>query len=102
MVFAPPRKTCGRCFNEMEDRREVGPAGTLVTYTVPAYREAIHPPESPFAFGIVKLDGADTGLTHLIGGFEDGSLKCGLRVEAVFKEQRQGNILDIRYFRPVE
>ena len=86
----------------MEDWREVGPGGMLETYTVPAYREDIHPDESPLAFGIVKLDGADTGLTHLIGGFENGALKCGLRVEAVFKEQRQGNILDIRYFRPVE
>jgi uncharacterized protein len=101
LVFVPPRKTCGRCFHPQMAWREVGRQGSLTTWTVPRYREDMHPLEPPFAFGVVKLDGADTGLTHLVGEFREGELRSGIRVEAVFREKREGNILDIRYFRPV-
>ena len=101
MTFIPPRKTCGRCFNAQMEWRELGRQGTLLTYTTPRYREDMHPLPAPFAFGIVKLDGADTGLTHLIADLQENQLKSGMRVEAVFREKREGNILDIRYFRPV-
>lgn len=101
MVFVPPRKACGRCFNQDMSWREVGPRGTLVTYTTPGYREDIHPLDPPFAYGIIKLDGADTGLTHLLSEYEEGQLKCGLRVAPVFSGNPEGTILDIRYFRPV-
>ena len=101
-VFVPPRKSCGRCFCPEMEWREVGPGGELVTYTVPRYREPIHPAESPFAHAIVKLDGADTGLVHIVAEFGTRQLKSGMRVEAVFREERQGNILDIHHFKPVE
>ena len=81
---------------------EVDTKGTLLTYTIVHYPLPIHPAEPPFAYGIVQLDGADTGLTHLIGEVDGQDLKIGMRVQAVFKEERQGNILDIKYFRPVQ
>jgi uncharacterized protein len=100
MTFVPPRKACGRCFNTQIAWREVGPRGTLMTYTIPRSAEAIHPLPLPFAFGIVRLDGADTGLAHLIAEYQEGRLKTGIRLEPVFREKGEGNILDIRYFRP--
>jgi len=45
-------------------------------------------------------DGADTGLAHLVAEYREGELRSGLRVEAVFREERKGDILDICYFRP--
>jgi len=101
MVFVPPRKTCGRCFHTSMEWRELGHQGSLITWTTPRYRENLHPLPPPFAYGVVKLDGADTGLTHLLAEFREGELRSGIRVEAVFAEPRAGNILDIRYFRPV-
>ena len=101
LVFVPPRKTCGRCFSQETAWREVGTEGTLLTYTVPGYTEEIQPQIIPLAYGIIKLDGADTGLTHLLSEFKEGELKTGLRVKAVFKEERAGNILDIQYFKPL-
>jgi uncharacterized OB-fold protein len=101
MTFIPPRKVCGRCFSEDMTWKELSSQGTLVTYTVPNYKEDIHPLPAPFAFAIVKLDGADTGLAHLVADFKEGDLKTGMRVEAVFADERQGSIMDIRYFRPV-
>lgn len=101
IVFVPPRKVCGRCFNAEMEWRELGNQGTLLTYTVPRYQDSIHPLPHPFAYGIVLLDGATTGLTHLLAGFHEGDLRTGIRVEAVFREDRRGHILDIMYFKPV-
>lgn len=101
MTFLPPRKACGRCFNTDMEWREVGPRGTLVSFTVPRYREPIHPDEETFAFALVKLDGADTALAHIVCDFHAGELRTGMPVEARFREDRKGNILDIRCFSPV-
>ena len=99
-VFVPPRKTCGRCFKQDLELRKLGSSGVLTSFTIPRRKSDLAPREGLFAYGIIKLDGADVGLVHLVAGFEDGALKTGLKVEAVFKEDRQGNILDIEYFRP--
>ncbi len=103
LVMVPPKKNCHRCFGELDDWVEVGPEGTLQTFTVVRYREPeLHPLKAPFACGIIKLDGADTGLTHLIAGAGLRALKEGVRLKAVFRSQPQGNYLDIRYFRLVK
>jgi uncharacterized OB-fold protein len=60
----------------------------------------LHPSEAPFAFVLVKLDGADTALAHIVvDGHE--RVKVGARVEAVWAEERTGTIRDIARFRLV-
>jgi uncharacterized OB-fold protein len=64
--------------------------------------EKLHPFSEPFAFVLVKLDGADTALAHVV---KDGldKLRVGSRVRAVWAddEQRQGTIRDIECFQVV-
>jgi uncharacterized OB-fold protein len=57
---------------------------------------------------LVKLDGADSALMHLLGevDLEDVEeatkrIQVGMRLEAVWREERVGGIQDIRYFRPL-
>lgn len=102
VVYVPPRSTCGRCFSLLHDWMEVSDQGTLETYTRVHYGTPVQPISSPFFYGIVKLDGADTGLPHFIGGTEGKEPRVGMRVQAVFKEERVGNMLDILYFKPIE
>ncbi len=62
--------------------------------------EGLHPFPTPFAFVLVRLDGADTGLAHIVT--EDlAKVKVGARVQAVWApdDQRQGSIRDIACFR---
>ena len=47
-----------------------------------------------------QLDGADAGLVHFINEIKPEDVKIGMRVEALFKEDRIGSILDIKYFKP--
>jgi uncharacterized OB-fold protein len=62
--------------------------------------EGMHPFASPFAFVLVRLDGADTALAHVVKDDLD-KLTVGARVGAVWAadDQRRGSIRDIAYFR---
>ncbi len=102
VVFVPPRTTCGRCFSQLQEWVEVGDTGTLETYTQVRYTTPVQPVAAPFYYGIIKLDGADTGLAHVVGGLKGQEPRIGMRVQAVFRENRKGNMLDIIYFMPVE
>jgi hypothetical protein len=86
----------------MSEWVELRDTGTLLTYTVTRYAVPdIQPLEPPFALGIIKLDGATTGLVHMLGEVNLGDISIGMRVKAVFREVREGNYLDIKYFKPI-
>jgi uncharacterized OB-fold protein len=100
-VFWPPRSTCGLCFSELTEVVEIGPLGTLETFTLVTYSEPMHPRRGPLVFGVIKLDGADTGITHFIDETEYEKIHIGMRVKPVFAREKKGNILDIQYFKPI-
>ncbi|RPI97169.1 MAG: Zn-ribbon domain-containing OB-fold protein, partial [Spirochaetales bacterium] len=96
-VYAPPRQMCGPCFYPMNegDMVEIGPMGTVVSYTRVEYDSAVMPRKYPSIYTLIQLDGADTALPHFLEcGAE--TVEPGMRVEPVFAEERKGNILDIR------
>ena len=64
--------------------------------------EGLHPAAAPFAFVLVRLDGADTALPHIVTEGLD-RLRVGSRVEAVWRPdgERIGSIRDIAGFRPI-
>lgn len=101
IVYVPPRSTCGRCFTILKDWVEVSDRGTLQTYTIVHYPTPAQPVPTPLIYGIIKLDGADTGLAHLVSEVDYERLRIGMRLKAVFKEERVGNMLDIQYFKPI-
>lgn len=100
-VIVPPQLFCKECFVDTDEWVEVGPVGTLVTFTVVYHKENHHPKEAPIAYGIIKLDGADTSIVHFLDETEVTKLEHGMRVRAIFAEERKGHILDIECFRPV-
>ena len=83
---------------------EVKPTGTVTAVAVvhePV--EGLHPFPTRFAFVLVRLDGADTALAHVVTeGAEQ--VRVGARVEAVWRpdEERVGSIRDIARFRLVD
>jgi len=101
IVFVPPRSICGRCLSSLEEWVEVSDKGTLQTYTMVHYASPVQPACTPLIYGIIKLDGADTALGHMINEVSYENLRVGMRVQAVFKEERVGNMLDILYFKPI-
>ena len=82
---------------------EVKPTG-VVTAVARVYRPIaqLHPCAEPFAFVLVKLDGADTALAHVVRDDLE-RLRVGSRVEAVWAPDadRTGSIRDIACFRVI-
>ena len=99
-VWVPPVKSCGECFALTDEWVRVKDTGTLESFTVAHYSHDMQPVKAPIAYGLIKLDGADGALLHLIAADDLGSLKAGMRVKAVFADEREGSILDIRHFVP--
>ena len=64
--------------------------------------ERLHPFTQPFAFVLVKLDGADTAFAHVVRD-DLGKVKVGARVQAEWKpdDERVGSVRDIAAFRVV-
>jgi uncharacterized OB-fold protein len=100
-VYVPARSVCKDCFAQLNEWVEVSNKGTLLTYTVCHQPNRVQPAEPPLVYGIIQLDGADTGFVHMMGEVEPEQLRIGMRVQAVFKEKREASILDIKYFKPL-
>ena len=103
LVYVPARSVCRDCFGELSEWVEVSHKGTLLTYTVACESNPIQPVSTPIVYGIVQLDGADTGFVHMLGEVDPEKLKVGTKVKAVFKvkKERVASILDIKYFKPL-
>ncbi|MFI6518738.1 Zn-ribbon domain-containing OB-fold protein [Spirillospora sp. NPDC050679] len=85
----------------------VGPVGTVTTWSWVAKPRKTHPLDRPFAWALIRPDGADTAVLHALdlGVFEEGAkpprfLKTGMRVRPRWRAERTGDIGDIECFRP--
>jgi uncharacterized protein len=77
---------------------EVGPGGEVVAFTWVAKPRAAHPFDRPFAWALVRLDGASTAMLHAVDAGSPERMKQGLRVRARFAKERKGFITDIECF----
>jgi uncharacterized OB-fold protein len=102
-TYVPARLFCERCFAELAADVEVGPGGTLVSFTIGFAGIEGEPLDRPVTLGLVRLDGADAVLLHYVLDPGDDPLEIGQRVELVVREpgRRTGSILDIEGFSQV-
>jgi len=74
----------------------VSSVGTVLSWTWQPQPLDGQPLDRPFAWALIKLDGADTALLHAV----DGEVKTGDRVHAHWVAEPVGAITDIAYFLP--
>jgi len=103
LTYVPPMMYCERCFAKLEEWVEVGTKGTVYTYTVLGVSLEDSPLEKPEILALIKIEGVHGGLVHKLGEVKPEEVEIGMAVEAAFRPQqeRQGSILDIKYFKPV-
>jgi len=81
---------------------EVGPRGTVQTYTwVAEPRPGKHFLQKPFAFALIRPDGADTAILHMVDVSGPDALRVGLRVAPRWKAERTGHVSDIEAWVPL-
>jgi len=100
-VFVPPRQTCERCFEDLsENWIELSNEGVVTNFTVVRYSDGHLPRKTPFVLALIKLEGADTPMAHILEGVDPEKVKNGMKVKAVFAEETTNTIMDIHHFEP--
>ena len=80
----------------------VGPAGRVQTYTwVSEPKPGKHPLSKPFAFALIRPDGADTALLHVVDCGTADAITVGARVAPRWRAERTGHITDIDAWVPL-
>lgn len=110
-VMVPPRMFCEWCFRETDEWMELKDTGRVNTFSISFYDKDVNRIEKPIVPAVIEIDGASPGMgfLHVLGEVGETleeilkNVKIGMRVKAVWKreEERQGEITDILYFRPL-
>jgi hypothetical protein len=79
---------------------DVADVGTVTTWCWVSEPRPHHLLDRPFAFALVKLDGADSALLHYVDTSSRDQMATGMRVRAVWRAERHGHITDIASFVP--
>ena len=101
-VVVPPTEYDPVTSEEVGELVEVGQSGVVTTWSWAARPQKGQPLDRPFAWALVRLDGADTGLLHVVDAAGPGAMASGMRVSARWRPaaERIGHLLDIECFVP--
>lgn len=102
LVVVPPTEYDPATAEPTGELVEVGPAGTVESWAWVSEPAPQHPLDRPFAWVLVRLDGAGTSMLHVLDAGSPEAVSTGMRVEAEFlpEAERVGRIQDIRSFVP--
>jgi len=99
-VHAPPFEYDPVTFAPPAGLVEVGPEGTVTTWTWVADPLEGQPLLHPFAWALIRLDGADTAMLHAVDAGSAAAMATGMRVRARWAASPAGHISDIACFDP--
>jgi hypothetical protein len=102
-VIVPPTEYDPQTAETTGELVEVGPEGTVESWAWVTNPAPQHPFDRPFAWVLVRLDGAGTSMLHALDAGSPEAVSTGMRVRADFlaEDERVGRIQDIRAFVPV-
>jgi uncharacterized OB-fold protein len=99
-VLVPPSEYDPYTAEALEELVPVLDRGVVTSFCWIDEPRPKHPLQRPFAFALIKLDGADTPLLHVVDAGALANIHTGLRVVAHWAEPRTGAITDIACFVP--
>ncbi|MFF1356546.1 Zn-ribbon domain-containing OB-fold protein [Streptomyces sp. NPDC058297] len=99
-VLVPPVEYDPVTAAEIRDLVEVESTGTVTTWAWNHEPRRGQPLTTPFAWVLVRLDGADTALLHALDAPGPDAVHTGMRVRVRWAAERTGAITDIACFEP--
>lgn len=101
-VLVPPPEFDPSTAARLSELVPVSDEGSVVSWAWVHEPKRMHPLGRPFAWALVRLDGADTPLLHAVDASSEQALRMGLRVRARWRAERVGEMRDIEAFIPAE
>jgi hypothetical protein len=100
-VIVPPVEYDPLTSEDLTELVDVAETGVVTTWAWNDHPLAGQPFDRPFAWALVKLDGADTGLLAGVDVARE-HMHTGLRVHARWADERVGSIRDLACFEPCQ
>jgi uncharacterized OB-fold protein len=101
-VHAPPFEYDPVTLAPPDQLVPVGPEGTVTTWSWAPEPLEGQPLEHPFAWALIRLDGADTAMLHAVDAGSAAAMRTGMRVRVRWADQPVGHIRDIACFEPAD
>ena len=99
-VIVPPTEYDPKSSEPLDEFVEVGTSGIVTSWGWVTKPRPNHPLQRPFAWALVKLDGADTAMLHAVDAGSESAMSTGMRVRVRWAAEREGGIRDIECFEP--
>jgi len=99
-VLVPPHAHDPKTSESLDEWVEVAGEGVVTSWTWIPEPLPQHPLDRPFAYALVQLDGASTGLFHVVDAGSIDAMSSGMRVRADWADEPKGHITDLRAFVP--
>jgi uncharacterized protein len=97
-VLVPPSEYDPETAETLSEMCDVSDTGTVTTWSWVAEPRSKHPLQAPFAWALIRLDGAATAMLHAVDAGDETLMKTGMRVRARWRPERKGQISDIECF----
>lgn len=101
-IMVPPAEYDPVTYEPLSDFVDVADTGTVESWSWVHDPLPGQPFDRPFAYALIKLDGADTSLLHAVDVETPEQISTGMRVAARWTEEPTGSIHDIAAFIPGE
>ena len=99
-VFVPPMEYDPSTASELASFVEVASSGEVTSWCWVKEPRDSHPFDRPFAWALIKLDGADVPMVHAVDVAAEDAMCTGMRVKVRWAEETRGHISDIACFEP--
>ena len=99
-VLVPPAEFDPVTYDRLTEIVTVASVGTVLSWTWQPEPLEGQPLDRPFAWALIKLDGADTALLHAVDACSADAISTGARVHVHWADEPVGAITDIAYFKP--
>jgi uncharacterized protein len=101
-VHVPPVEYDPVTARQLTEWVPVASAGTVTTWTWVPEPDEGQPLDHPFAWALIRLDGADTAMLHAVDVPAASDMSTGMRVRVRWASEPVGSIHDIACFEPGE
>lgn len=97
-VIFPPTEYDPRDSSTLHEFVPIDETGTVAAWTWIDNTRPHHNVDKPFAFALIKLNGADTPFLHRLYADDPATIRAGMAVSVQWREKTTGSINDIDGF----
>jgi uncharacterized OB-fold protein len=99
-VIVPPTEYDPQTGESLSEFVDVADSGVVTTWAWSTEPLPGQPLDRPFAWALIKLDGADTGMLHAVDAGDESTMSTGMRVKVRWAKDNVPDLAAIQCFEP--